>query len=557
MLYCLHRCFFCLLVILCILFGYVTDVLAAKTTDLLSKSWQLKANRGPAERYQLIDPGALKGAHSIRITYDLHGTCLLGGDASAIIVDQPANRTWRYVSLSRYGKNCHTGVQTVDIPLAHFPNLDLSKPVGTLHTRFWHNKQYSVDIQRIQLLSIEQPRIGQPASFGMLLAQQPFAPPPTPTLTPPTETSSPTPTALPIPTIRPSTVPTTTPMPTITVQPTVTAQPTHTPVPTATPSPIPTPTITTDTPPTEPVRSAWSIQSVSSMKETKDRICWPRPLEFIDRWVDRAVELGANYVSVETPYDNPLCGDSEKHTREWVAAIRKKHMRIWHRHMPLAFEGIYNTRKDPAKDYLQQIGTYIVSHPDLFTEGDIFTPIPEPQNGGIRDVSYCAQGICIFRNPAHFNQWLRDAIDVSEAAFAKIGLGGKMKIGYYGFDGFIAWGDNNPDWDGLLEDATVLKMGNITIDHYPELVGDTMANDLDELQARYPNFPIIIGEWGTVTPNNPEEQVQTSMQAAQRPSVVGFNYWHMGIGGNEELVHWDLHHARQFDEVQSFFTNAH
>ncbi|OGH19866.1 MAG: hypothetical protein A3D74_02560 [Candidatus Levybacteria bacterium RIFCSPHIGHO2_02_FULL_37_13] len=477
---------------------------AASSTELLTKPWTLTASNGASEQYQLIDPNALKGNTNLRITYNLKGTCLLDGDASAIIFDQPINRTWRYISLSKYGKNCNANEQTVDIPLSHFNNLDPSLQVGTFHVRIWNDKPYSIDITSASLYS--------------------NAPTPTPTPTPsPSNVSTPTPTT------RPTSSPTPTPPPT--------------------PTPTPKPIITTST----SQKASWSIQSVSSMKETKDRICGQRSTEFIQKWVDKAVEVGANYVAIETPYDSPSCGNSVLYTKTWVNLIRSRGLKIWHRHMPLAFEGIYDTPKNPSIDYLTIISNYIKANPSFFQQGDIFTPIPEPQNGGIAGVNYCPYGICIFKNAKDFNAWLRNAMDVSESAFAQIGLGGKIKIGYYGFDGYIAWGDNNPDWDGILEDQTVLKMGNITIDHYPEIVGDTMQNDLNELESRYPNIPIIIGEWGTITSNNTENQVIQSMGAARRPSVVGFNYWHFGMGGHEELIREDFTNKPQFDEVQSYF----
>jgi hypothetical protein len=128
-----------------------------------------------------------------------------------------------------------------------------------------------------------------------------------------------------------------------------------------------------------------------------------------------------------------------------------------------------------------------------------------------------------------------------------------MKIGYFGFDGFIAWGSNNPDWNGIIEETTIQKMGHIAIDHYPELIGQTMEQGLNELQAKYPNVPIILSEWGSVGSTNLEQQVLSSMGAAKRPGVVGFNYWHMGMGGNEALINGDFSNRPQFDEVQSFF----
>jgi hypothetical protein len=302
-----------------------------------------------------------------------------------------------------------------------------------------------------------------------------------------------------------------------------------------------------------PPSEYWSIKSVSSMKETKDRICGQRDSAFIEQWVDRAKELGVNFIAVETPYDDPPCASSLAYTKTWVEVIRSRGLNVWHRHMPLAFEGIYNVPKNNSIDYLNQISSYIRNNPSFFVAGDIFTPTPEPQNGGIAGITYCSENVCQFSGATHFNKWLRDAIFVSKDAFSSIGLGDKVKIGYYGFDGFVAWGHKNPDWNGILEDETVKVMGNITIDHYPELVGSTMADDLDELEKRYPGVPIIIGEWGTVTGGDVVQIARNSMQAAKRPSVVGFNYWHLGVSGNEALINEDFSKREQFDEVKNFF----
>jgi hypothetical protein len=288
------------------------------------------------------------------------------------------------------------------------------------------------------------------------------------------------------------------------------------------------------------------------MKETKDRICGQRDQAFIDRFVGKAKELGVNFIAVETPYDNPGCGSSVDYTLRWINTIRREGLKVWHRHMPLAFEGIYDTPKLKS-DYLGMIGDYIRHHREMFQEGDIFTPIPEPQNGGIAGVTYCGSGLCLFDSKESFNQWLRNAMDTAEEAFSQIGLAGKVKVGYFGFDGFVAWGSNNPDWDGILEDATIQKMGNLTIDHYPELIGQTMEQGLNEVMAKYPGLPIIIGEWGSAGSSDVEQQVKNSMGACKRPGIVGFNYWHLGMGGNEALINEDFSNRPQFDDVQSFF----
>lgn len=362
-------------------------------------------------------------------------------------------------------------------------------------------------------------------------------------------------TATPFP--KPTFIPTLTPAftPTQTPAPFPTDNPTFTPTPISTLTPAPTQNLPTITPTLTPTTSgSWPIQSVSSMKETKDRVCGQRDQDFIGKWVDKAKELGVNYVALETPYDNPSCGNSEEYTQKWIEVIRSHGLSVWHRHMPLSFEGIYDVAKAKG-DYLAFIENYIKNHASFFQEGDIFTPIPEPQNGGISGITYCAQNLCIFDNKEQFNEWLRKSIDVAANAFNQIGLSGKIKIGFFGFDGFVAWGSNNPDWQGILEDSTIAKMGNITIDHYPELIGQSMEQGLDELQARYPGIPIVIGEWGSAGTQNVEDQVKNSMRAAKRPGIVGFNYWHLGMGGNEALINDDFSLRPQFDEVQKFFKN--
>lgn len=482
---------------------FVFSVFANANTELLTSNWVFTAQNGASENYQNIDPSSLQNKDTLRLTFNLHGTCILGGDASAIIFDQPAGSSWHYISLSDFAQNCLDGDQVIDIPLTKFSGLDGTRNVGIFHARFWLNKPFNITISSAQLLD----------STSLL--------------------AMPTPLNQPLPSPTPSTSPIASSS--------------------ATPSPS-SPSLTLSSPPSSlQSPTSWAIQSVSTMKETKDKICGQDSIVFINQWLDKAKELGANYISIETPYDNPSCASSLSYTAEWVSAARSKGFKIWHRHMPLAFEGIYNVGKS-KQNFLNLISNYIKNNPNLFQSGDIFSPIPEPQNGGIAGVTYCSLNICQFNNASDFNSWLRQAIDVSNQAFSSIGLGNQIKVGYYGFDGFIAWGDNNPDWHGILENSTIQKMGEITIDHYPETQNETMAAGLDTLQAKYPGVPIVIGEWGTVTNAiNPIQQVLNTMGASKRPGVIGFNYWHMGMGGNESLINTDFTDKPQFTTVESFF----
>ncbi|HLD11532.1 MAG TPA: hypothetical protein VJB91_01355, partial [Patescibacteria group bacterium] len=325
------------------------------------------------------------------------------------------------------------------------------------------------------------------------------------------------------------------------------------PVPTPVPTPAPEPSPTQQPQPVS--QKTWDIQSVDAMKYTKDVICSPKDEVWIGKWVDKAVEIGATHVAVSTPYDNPKCGNAVEYTKTWIRVIRSKGLHVFHRQMPLQFEGIYDNPKSPGTNFITQVSNYIKANKENYQEGDIFTPVPEPQNGGIAGVSYCAQNTCIFNNASSFNKWLRDITVSSRDAFASIGLKDKVKVGYYGFDGYIAWGHNNPDWQGkgFLENDTVNLIGHIAVDHYPEAVGTSMGPDLEELEKRFPGIPIIIGEWGTIGWGDTEQQVRNSMGGAKKSSVVGFNYWHLGPGGNEALINNDFSNRPQFDEVQLFY----
>lgn len=123
-----------------------TPTTGSTNTELLTSPWTLSGTNVSSEKYQSIPPTVLQGKTTLTLTYDLHGLCVLGGDASAIIFDQPLGGAWHYISLSGYGTNCKNGPQTVTVPLSAFPGLDLTQPVGAFHARFWYSGSFSVDI---------------------------------------------------------------------------------------------------------------------------------------------------------------------------------------------------------------------------------------------------------------------------------------------------------------------------------------------------------------------------------------------------------------------------
>ncbi len=341
-------------------------------------------------------------------------------------------------------------------------------------------------------------------------------------------------------------------------------------IPTKTPTEAPTSTQVPATSTVEPTVEAQSQQEEidladSTMKQTKDMVRNPLSEHEIEIIVDKSVELGVTHVGIENPYDNPKGGNSVEYGRQWINIIRSRGLNVWHRHMPLRFEGIYDepkivTKKEYEKDdegklkldenmnpimkpdaYITQVGNFIRENPDLFVEGDIVTPIPEPQGPGVRGIN-CGEE-CMFDSVDDFNAWLVTLDKETKKALADIGQGGgRVKVVCCGFDGFIVWGDNNPDWIGksFLYEDTVAQLGAIAIDHYPQ-GGATLEEDLQEYRDQWPGVDVYLSEVGAIPRDGAPEEVKADAQMladgirAHKDIIKGVMYWH-AAGGREGLL---------------------
>lgn len=372
----------------------------------------------------------------------------------------------------------------------------------------------------------------------------------------PTSTGTASATETPNPILTATETATSTTTPTKTLQVTVTATP-----------------ISTETDVPSPEVTDWVIKSVSSMNQSKDRLCDPRSPEWIAEWVSRMAELGITHVGLETPYDNPVCNGSEgnyalDYTQEWLSGIRNQRaldgqpLRVWHRHSFNQYEGNYDNTKNPNLDYAAMISDYILAHPTFFKAGDVFTIVPEPQNGGIVGATGCAQDICIFSSVDDFKSFLINATHQAQEAFKQIGLENQVTFACCGFDGYLLWGDNNPDHLGtsILDKETMRQLGIMTIDHYPA-EGANMVEDLQEMRQLWPanEFPVIIGETGVIRSseeNAPADVIELMKAFKQDPNVVGVQYWQGGPAGPEGLIHNSFEPYPHFFAVQAAFVDS-
>lgn len=254
----------------------------------------------------------------------------------------------------------------------------------------------------------------------------------------------------------------------------------------------------------------WAVRSVDMQKETQDELRDPASEPYIKEIVKLAEEVNATHVAIGTPYDNPSdpqAADTIKFTRQWADAAHNIGLNVWHRHMPVGFQGFYDEKKG-VKDYRPMITQYILDHPDFFRDGDIFAPFPEPQNGGVVGINCQPTDVCQFGSVDEFNQEMQAYVEVCRQAFAKIGK--KVRVGYYGFDGFVVAGLGNPDWEGktFLSDETVRTLDDmITVDHYTDKGPQGYVKDYTTIHNIFPKDQIVIGELGPASslPDNASE----------------------------------------------------
>ena len=297
----------------------------------------------------------------------------------------------------------------------------------------------------------------------------------------------------------------------------------------------------------------WTIKSGDYMKITQDNVNSPLSTAQKDLACQRASELGVKYIALALPYDSPIA-----QRLEWVQTAKKYGLLIWHRSSWYSDEGWYNTPKNVTNDRIQDTVNWIKANATIFQNGDIFTPKPEPQNMGV--VGLNGYSNPRFSSVAVFNKWLRDMTIACKQAFTDIGK--DVRVGYWGFDGFVTCGYNNPDWSGksFLEPATVQAMDNIiTVDHYPSLVGKPMTDFLNVFKKTWPTAKMVLGEYGAAQLSTIEAQtteINASMTALKDPIVLGVNYWHIGPGGTEALINSDFSKKATFDVVKGYYMES-
>lgn len=262
----------------------------------------------------------------------------------------------------------------------------------------------------------------------------------------------------------------------------------------------------------------WQVQSIDTMKYSRDA-SRQNISNQIDNQTRDIAAVGATHVAIDTPYDIEFL----PRLKQWVIAARKYNLKVWFRGNFSGWEGWFDYPKNLTREkHIEMTKKFIMENPDLFQNGDIFTPCPECENGGPGDPRQT-------RDIDGFRKFLIDEYTVTTNSFQSINK--NVITNYNSMNGDVA--------KLIMDTHTTAALGGIvTIDHYV-INGTKLANDIANL-AKSSQGKIVLGEFGSPIPDingnlTEEEQASWIKDAMSRltnsPDLVGINYW-VNLGGS-------------------------
>lgn len=260
----------------------------------------------------------------------------------------------------------------------------------------------------------------------------------------------------------------------------------------------------------------WEVQSIDTMKYSRDiareKLHDNTFTDVIEKQIGLISQTGATHVSIATPYDEEFL----PFLRRWVDSARKHNLRVWFRGNFSGWENWFGYSDISRSEHLELTQNFILEHPNLFSDGDIFTPCPECENGGPGDPRLTG-------DVGGFRQFTRDLYRVCSSSFAQIKK--DVACNYFSSNGDVA---------KLIFDVdTAAAIGGIiTIDHYVR-TPNQLITDIKNLASRT-GAKIVLGEFGAPIPDihgqmSPAAQAdwlaEVLANLARTPEVIGLNYW--------------------------------
>ncbi len=260
--------------------------------------------------------------------------------------------------------------------------------------------------------------------------------------------------------------------------------------------------------------TVWEVTSIDTMKYSRDKAKSITRSE-ISLVVQHVASLHPTHIAIATPYDEEFYPT----IKEWVDESRRYHLKVWFRGNFSGWEGWFDYPKfTDISQHHKLTKAFILRHPDLFEDGDIFTPTPQPENGGEGDPRGSNE------KSVRFNRFLVNSYNNCINSMQQIHK--HVQCGYFSMNADVA--------KQVLTSETVDKVGHIVVvDHYVANPRD-MENTIDYLIQHF-HAQIVVGEFGAPIPDlngamTEKEQadfVEKLLHVfyTHSENITGINYW--------------------------------
>lgn len=287
----------------------------------------------------------------------------------------------------------------------------------------------------------------------------------------------------------------------------------------------------------------WQIQSIDTMKYSRDiareKLTDAGFDKTIANQVSRIAQTGATHVAIGTPYDEEFL----PFLKRWVQSARQNDLNVWFRGNFSGWERWFGYQAITREQHVTKTKEFIEKHPDLFVDGDIFTPCPECENGGPGDPRNT-------RDTKGHRDFLIQEYELTKATFTQIGK--RVKSNYASMNGDVARLIMDRDTTRALD-------GLVTIDHYVASP-DKLVGDIKEI-ALLSGGSVILGEFGAPIPDihGKMDEVRQSVWLTQAfnnlsrtKELEGVNYW-TGFGASTSLWNSDGSERKALAVLKTFY----
>lgn len=298
-------------------------------------------------------------------------------------------------------------------------------------------------------------------------------------------------------------------------------------------------------PPPKP-QPLWAIRSVDTVKTSRDlsreKLNDPIFIATVDQQVKNIKQIGATHIAIATPYDEEF----KPFLKMWVASARVNNLHVWFRGNFSGWERWFEYQPIDRVTHLAKVEQFILENPEVFEDGDIFTPCPECENGGPGDPRSN-------KDVLGHRKFLIDEYHKSLESFSKINK--KVDSGFFSMNYDVA--------NLIMDQQTTQALGGwVVIDHYVASP-KKLSQDAAAL-AQKSGGKIILGEYGAPINDitgqmNEQEQAQWIEQAltflSENKTVVGVNYW-VNVGGSTGIWDKEGNPKKAVDIIRKFYSQT-